>query len=131
MGETRVTDQKTTGNMQPYQVWADMRCAGACTYGYGVSVDSSGYVTNSATATLTAVIGVAGKTGAAGDIIPVLIGGWCDFGVSDGSIADSDIYVTVVDGGQLDGVASANTARVGKNPLVADTGSAVSFWVAI
>ncbi|MBK6900127.1 MAG: hypothetical protein IPH09_12995 [bacterium] len=138
MGITILTDQQSTGSMEPFQIVANLRCAGTCTRGYGVSLDSSGYITNSATATLWAVVGIAMKAGVAGDTIPVLVKGWCDFGISDGNIAATDYYVYVVDGGTLNGATLAEAAgtnntllaqAVGKCPVAADSGTTISFWV--
>lgn len=96
-----------------------MLCAGTCTKGYAVSMDSSGDITNSATATLHLRCGVACESGVAGQTILVQTGGYCDFGVTDGNVASTDLVVYATDGGVLNG---ATEAEITSDPTIV-------YWV--
>lgn len=114
-----------------------MLCAGACTVGYAVSADSSGDITNAATATLTAVVGIACSTGAAGDVIQVQILGYCDFIVTDGNVASTDLVLHAINGGTVSGATETEItadptiayAVVGKNLLAADSSTTGYAWI--
>ena len=88
---------------QHWSIDIPMLCAGACTRGYAVAMDSSGDVTNAATATLSAVVGIAVETGAAGDVILVRVMGYCDFIYGDGNVAATDLALCAVNGGTVVG----------------------------
>jgi hypothetical protein len=119
-----------------YKLIVPMLCAGTCTKDYVVSANSSGDVTNSATATLSAAVGVAQKAGVAGDVIPVQIGGYCKF-TSDGNVANTDLVLHVINGGTVSGATEAELstdptigfAIVAKNLLAADAGTVVYGWL--
>lgn len=120
-----------------YKKMVPMLCAGTCTVGYGVSADSSGDVTNSATATLSAVVGVAQESGVAGDVILVQVGGFCDNIVTDGNVASTDLVLHVINGGTVSGATEAEITAdptlayhiVGKNLLAADSGTVGACWL--
>jgi hypothetical protein len=122
---------------QHFKLDVPMLCAGACTYGYAVSADSSGDITNAATSTLTAVCGIATETGAAGEVILVRILGYCGFAVTDGNVASTDLVVAAINGGTMSGATESEItadptiayAVVGKNLLAADSGTVGTIWV--
>jgi len=122
---------------QHYKKLVPMLCAGACTKGYAVAADSSGDVTNAATATLSAVVGVASETGAAGDVILVQIGGYCNYIVTDGNVAATDLVLHAINGGTVSGATEAEITAdptlayhvIGKNLLAADSGTTGACWI--
>lgn len=122
---------------QHFKKLVPMLCAGTCTYGYGVSMDSSGDITNSATATLTAVVGVCAESGVAGDVVMVQISGFCDYIVTDGGVASTDLVLHVINGGTVSGATEVEItadptigyAVVGKNLLAADAGTVGACWI--
>ena len=124
------------GNQHP-ALDVPMLCAGTCTKGYAVAMDSSGDVTNAATATLSACCGIAVESGAAGDVIMVRILGYCDFIVSDGNVAATDLVLHAINGGTVSGGTEAELAAditlgfhvVAKNLLAADSGTTVAGYV--
>lgn len=120
-----------------YKKLVPMLCAGTCTYGYAVAMDSSGDVTNAATATLSAVVGVAAEAGTAGDVILVQIEGYCDYIVTDGNVAATDLVLHAINGGTVSGGTEADITAdptlayhiIGKNLLAADAGTVGACWI--
>lgn len=116
---------------QHWHVDVPMLCAGTCTKGYAVAMDSSGDVTNAATATLSAVCGIAVESGVAGDVIMVRVLGYCNFIVTDGSVGATDLVLCAVNGGTTVGHTEAELNAdptltyhiVAKNLLAADSGT--------
>jgi hypothetical protein len=121
-----------------YKLIVPMLCAGTCTKDYVVSMDSSGDVTNAATATLWAACGVAQKSGVAGDVIPVQIAGYAKL-TSDGNVAATDLVLHVINGGTVSGGTEAELATdptlayhvVAKNLVAADSGTTIYGWLVL
>lgn len=121
---------------QHYKLIVPMLCAGTCTKDYVVSMDSSGDVTNAATATLSACVGVAQESGVAGDVIPVQIAGYAEI-TSDGNVASTDLVLHVINGGTVSGGTEAELAAdptlayhvVAKNLLAADSSTTAYGWL--
>ena len=119
-----------------YKEIVPMKCAGTCTKNYCVSMNSSGDVTNSATATLSAVVGVAQESGVAGDVIPVQIGGYVEV-TSDGNVAATDLVLHVINGGTVSGATEAELTSdptlgmhvIAKNLLAVDSGTTAYGWL--
>lgn len=120
---------------QHWHVDVPMLCAGTCTKGYAVAMDSAGDVTNAATATLSAVVGIAVDSGVAGDVIMVRIAGYCDFIATDGAVANTDLVLCAVNGGTTVGHTEAELSAdptlgfhiVAKNLLAADTAANTAY----
>ena len=119
-----------------YKLIVPMLCAGTCTKDYCVSADSSGDVTNAATATLSAVVGVAQESGVAGDVIMVQIGGYCKF-TTDGNVASTDLVLHATNGGTVSGATEAEITAdptlayhiIAKNLLAANSSTTAYGWI--
>ena len=105
-----LSDNKSTGSLAHDINFGTYRCAGTCTANYGVSMDADGKVTNSATATLHLICGVAMETGAAGDVIRVQTGGFNNTLVTDGDVEAADLVLRVVNGGTFTGSTESEMA---------------------
>ena len=94
----------------------------AITRGSPVSIDSSGDVADTATATLNNVIGVAYENIASGEVGLVQTWGYCDYVVTDGNVAapgtdqSGDLVLIAADGGVAHG---ATEAEITADPTLA------------
>lgn len=100
--------------------FSEYPCTAAVTKGYAVSINSSGAVTLSATATLGHVIGIAcNTTTAAGEFVTVQTHGLCDFVVGSETItAGTDYGVRPIDGGKVAGVTVAESVGSGVGSML-------------
>ena len=110
---SKLKDHSTTNRMAHDIEVKTFKCAAACTQNYGVSIDSSGEITNAATATLFRCIGVALETGAAGEVIRVQTEGFNNTLVTDGDAAATDLVLRVEDGGTFTGSTEVEMAADG------------------
>lgn len=125
-------------NDQHWGIDVPMVCAGTCTKNYVVAMNSSGDVTNAATATLSAVVGVAQDSGVAGDVIMVRVAGYTEV-TSDGNVAATDLALHAINGGTVSGATEAELAAdvtlgfhvIGKNLLAADSGTTAYCWLTL
>lgn len=111
-------------------IFMPYKCSAAITAGYAVALASDGTVALAATATLSSVIGIAkNATSAAGDVCFVQVYGYCDYAVTDGNVAATDLIVYALDGGTIAGATEAEVTSdptigywmLGKNLLAADS----------
>lgn len=71
--------------------------------------------------------GVAKTAGAVGDWIPVVVGGYCDYVVTDGSVEEGDILIPTTGAGVAGGTAGETGDLLGFGvALVDDTGSVLT-----
>jgi len=134
---TTVSDRLTTGAKEPSGTHETYLTAGAVTKGYAVSLASAGTITASATADLSSVIGVAAETAASGELCKVLVRGFCDYVVTDGLVAATDLVLHVINGGTCSGATEAEITAdptlgyhvFAKNLLAADSGTTGTCYV--
>ncbi len=142
MAITTLQDVGTTGSTEPFGIYGSFKTTAAVTRGYAVSIDSSGTIAHSATATLHLTIGIASETTPSGGTCKVLLIGYCDYAVTDAAVdapvvdGSGDQTLIAQDGGTMIGRTytemNANTVKlggqtVGKN-LAASTGTG-KVWV--
>jgi hypothetical protein len=114
----------------------------AITRGQAVSMNSSGAVAATATATLAQRCGVCfNSPEAAGQEAVVQTGGVCDYGLTDGDLAVDDSIVIVLNAGVMTGMSvgdvlanagatgAAFLYKVGRGLLVADVGTVGKFLI--
>lgn len=110
--------------------------AAAIARGVPVYIDSSGDVHASATAGLIYTMGVAAKAIGIGEAGLILLKGYCDYIVTDGNVAVTDLVLHAIDGGVCSGATEAEIEAdptlayhvIGKN-LAADTGTVGICWI--
>lgn len=99
-----------------FGIFAPFKATAAITRGSPVSVDSNGDIADSATATLSRVIGVAAEDIASGEVGLVQTYGYCDYLTTDGNLATTDLVVQALDGGIAGG---ATEAEITSDPTIA------------
>ena len=117
------------GNLVPDSEFKLFKCAAAVTKGWAVALSGatavaalsdSSYVdglcvegADSAAADTAGVIGVAMQSGAQGDWIKVCVGGFCDYIITDGSVAEGDHLIPTTSDGVVGGTAGGTRDLLG------------------
>ena len=110
----KITDLLTAGAKTYWQETAAFMCHNTCTKGHAVSVDALCRVTNSSSLTLHRVIGIAMNNGTSGDLVKVLLKGYCDFADSGANgLATTDMVVIATNGGTIMGLTQAELTGPG------------------
>lgn len=99
----------------------------AVTRGSAVCVDSNGDVADSATATLSRVIGVAYENIDSGSVGRIQTKGYCDYLVTDEGLATDDVRIQALNGGISGGITET---EITADPTLAYNTFAIALGVA-